>query len=103
MLPDMPTPPPRDHLLDACLQDLRGWWLGVRCEPPRCHRVAYLPFKLLSRTRGRSRLRDILPKLKCEGCGGRPAHVWVVDHPHESDDPSQLSGAQATWSVQLVP
>jgi hypothetical protein len=29
------------------------------------------------------RLRDVLPRLRCEGCGGRPARALVVDDPRD--------------------
>lgn len=74
----------REQLLDAQVQDLVGRWLGVWCAPP-CTRLTYVPFKLIAKTRGRMKLRDILTRLRCEGCGGRPARASVVDHPHEDE------------------
>jgi hypothetical protein len=72
----------REQLLDAQVRDLVGRWLGVWCVPP-CPHLAYIPFKLLARTRGHMKLRDVLPRLRCEGCGGRPARASVVDDPRD--------------------
>jgi len=73
----------REQLLDAQVQDLVGRWLGVSCVPP-CAHLSYIPFKLLARSRGRMKLRDVLPRLRCEGCGGRPARAAVVDDPRSA-------------------
>jgi len=35
----------------------------------------------MARKHGHLPLRAILPRLKCEGCGGRPAHASIVDDP----------------------
>jgi hypothetical protein len=72
----------REQLLDAQVQALVGRWLGIWCVPP-CPHLSYIPFKLLARTRGRMKLRDVLPRLRCEGCGGRPARALVVDDPRD--------------------
>jgi hypothetical protein len=46
--------------------------------------MAYIPFKLLAKTRGQMKLRDILPRLRCEGCGDRPARALVADDPRSA-------------------
>lgn len=75
-------PMDRAQALDTQVRDLVGRWLGVSCVPP-CPHLAYLPFKLLARTRGHMKLRDVLPRLRCEGCGGRPARALLVDDPRD--------------------
>ena len=73
----------REQALDALVRDLIGRWLRVSCVPP-CLHLSYLPFKLMARKHGHLPLRAILPRLRCEGCSGRPARAAVVDDPRDA-------------------
>ena len=92
-------PKSRDALLEAQVTELRAYWIGLRCEPP-CTRLTHLPMKLvLAKCDGRLRLRDVIARLRCEHCRGRPAHAWLTDYPV---DDSGYGGRVANWSVELA-
>jgi hypothetical protein len=96
-------PPTRAVLLQSPIQDLLGLWLRVECTRP-CTHLTYYPFKLMMRRRPAVTcmlLEHVLPKLKCEACGRRPARARVVDSPIE--DASGTVANAATWSVDVLP
>ena len=67
----LPTPP---AMLSARLAALPGWSLLVICEC-RQHPV-YLPLAPIAADRGgRTMLKTVLDRLRCQHCGKRPARV----------------------------
>ncbi len=99
-VPYPPRVPPRmaqrsrQELLSAPLGELEGLWLSLGCG---CGRTVAAPFRLLAQGRRGVRLVDILPRLRCEQCKGRPARASVKSFP--------AAGAQYpdTWEVALIP
>lgn len=63
----------------SSLRDLSGWWLDIRC---RCERATAYPLRLMAAEQPHNpRICDVLPRLRCRSCGGRPARVQLVDNP----------------------
>lgn len=53
-----------------------GWWLEIVCVQ---HGTVHMPLRLLAARLGWNRtLAEIVPKLKCQQCGRRPARVLLV-------------------------
>jgi hypothetical protein len=66
------------YVLNTSLADLAGTWLELRC----CGGVVYFPLRLLARAaHPQSRLRDVLPQLRCKRCHDRPATVALIEDP----------------------
>lgn len=90
-MPDPPAAP-----LDCRLADLNGFWLQTRCG---CSRSVAYPFRLMARQLGGEHLlRDVLPRLRCQVCGGRPVSVVLVDDPAAGAH----GGSLLTTSVKLI-
>lgn len=71
----------------------RQWWIVCGCA---CGRSADLPVNLLAREYGEATPLDrIGARLRCQGCGARPAVVELVDHP-QWDAPGFVGSAKAT-------
>ena|SRR5689334_3685940 len=81
---------------DTPIRDLADYWLELRC----CGEATFYPFKLVAakaRHRGRTLLRDALRQFLCNGCGGPPQHVAVV----ERADEDAASGTEPAWRVVI--
>jgi hypothetical protein len=90
------APPPihtRDELLGSTIRELDSLCLSMACGG--CPKRVALPCRMLARRAGALRLRDVLPRLRCETCGGRPPRVLVVSYPA---GPPQYPD---TWQVEV--
>jgi hypothetical protein len=88
----MPAPP---FILNATLSDLAATALKLEC----CSGTTYVAVRLLTdATRPNARLRNVLPRLRCRHCGGRPAAVTLIDA-----SPGQApNGLHAGWQIPLT-
>lgn len=78
-LPAVAPPFPTETPLSAGLAELASWWLEARCG---CGHVAYTPLRLLAAERGwRTRLSDVLPRLRCRHCRAEPERVDLIASP----------------------
>jgi hypothetical protein len=70
--PSFPAEPP----WSAGLAELSGLWLSVSCK---CAAHTGLPFRYLAAAHGwKTRLSDIVARLKCTNCGERPSSVELT-------------------------
>lgn len=93
-LPDKMPPFPETPPLDSGLADLCGIWLLVRCD---CGQSADLPLRLMAVRHGwRTKLGDMLPRLRCKGCGARPGCIEITNSP-TIDAP----GPKPEWARRL--
>ena len=78
----------------APLADLGLCWLHLSgC----CQRTTSYPLPLMAQRLGGQRLLgDVLPRLRCTGCGNKPARMVLTDR---ADDSSY--GARAMWRIDL--
>jgi hypothetical protein len=91
-------PKSRAELLETRICELVDCWVGVCCTDG-CNRTSYLPLKLMAaRQGGRTTLRGMLERLRCQLCRTPPSSSWVVDYPIESGD---HGGQTATWRVDI--
>ncbi len=59
------------------LSDFDGWWLDTRCG---CGRSTQIPIRMLLREwRRETDIGQIARRLRCRGCGARPASTELVD------------------------
>lgn len=94
----MADPRSRDEFLAARLADLAGHWLQVECGG--CRARVFYPCPLLAKERGADlRVSDVLGRLRCRHCGGRPMHVAMTNDPTGGSQ----GGATMAWTVGLVP
>ena len=60
------------------LADFPGWWVSVRCG---CGRSAAIPIRLLVQRHGAGAQPEVLARrMRCSGCGARPAEADLVEH-----------------------
>lgn len=53
------------------------WWLSIKCD---CGGGVHYPLRLMSAQIGwRLTLRQVVARLRCKMCGGRPSSVVLVD------------------------
>ena len=78
----------------ARLVDLGVCWLQLSgC----CHHSTSYPLPLMAqRLGGQHLLGDVLPRLRCSGCGNKPARMVLVDRADDSP-----YGARAGWKIDL--
>src|SRR6185369_16427801 len=76
--------------LDARLSALAGCWLELRC-PCNPGTVLY-PVDLLRRRHGDRPLRTILPRFRCQRCGGPPSPVYLCETPPACVRPRAAAG-----------
>lgn len=89
----MPEPRSSDEFTAARLAELPGHWLRLECG---CGAVVHYPCPLLAKERGPElRVGDVLGRLCCRQCKGRPARVAMTNDP--------TGGAQGLWRVEIVP
>lgn len=92
------SPMTRAELLVADVDALAGFFLEVRCGG--CMKITTCPLRLLARRiRRRSKLRDVIAKMRCEDCDGEVAAASIQDSlvtPHRG-----YIGTAATWRVVL--
>ena len=87
----MVAPP---FVLNAPLADLAGTWLRLEC----CKGTPFLPLRLLAGpTRPQARLRNVLPRLRCKNCHGRPATVVLIENPAGQAH----GGPPVGWAIPL--
>lgn len=83
-------------VLAAGLQELEDCWLELHC----CHRTALLPLRLLASRYGQEcRLGDILLRMRCQLCKGKPVRAYL----NEAANRTACYGAPPGWSIQLIP
>lgn len=90
MRDDPPTPPlppereayepfPEQIPWDTPISELSNWWLLLTCQCMGSGHSAY-PLRLMAARVGWDMtLRMVVPRLRCEKCGERPAEIWFVD------------------------
>jgi hypothetical protein len=85
-----------DVILSTSLSRLEEAWLEVRC----CG-ASYQPLRMLARRYGgQHRVGEVVDRLRCRRCRGRPALVALVENP-AGRAPGQ-AGAAPGWRVVLV-
>jgi hypothetical protein len=86
-----------DVILSTSLGRLDGAWLEVRC----CGGTSYPPLRMLARRYGgQHRVAEVVDRLRCQRCHGRPALVALVENP-AGNAPGQ-AGAPPGWRVVLI-
>lgn len=82
----------------ARLIELEPCWLDVKCGA--CGHATLYPFKLLAARLGPQRqVGEIVSRLRCKECRGRPATIYLNETPHGEP----CKGAPPGWSMQLFP
>jgi hypothetical protein len=90
----MDCPKPEDPLSKR-LDELGPCWLELsdRCQ------LVYMPLPLLIKKRGGGlMLRDVLLRLRCSRCGGKPAVMTLVER---ADGGRPRTGAPDGWRIPL--
>ena len=64
----------------------------------RCGRSAKAPVRLLRERHGDPTFAELVPRLRCQGCGAPPAPVYLVAGQHRNTH----GGPPPDWSVLLV-
>jgi hypothetical protein len=83
-----------ENPLGKRLDALEPCWLEVHCS---CQ-IAYLPLPLMAKNHGGGLLLgDVLPRLRCSKCGGRPKFMALIERP----EPPR-AGAPDTWRIELA-
>ncbi len=77
------------------LAELAGCWLYLSGCCPRS--VTYPLALLARRLGGHWRLGEVLPRLRCSACGGRPTRLVLADRGDDSP-----YGSQARWKIDLA-
>lgn len=79
-------------ILNSPIADHEQHWLELRC----CKGVTYYPIRLIVQDhKGRGTVGDVVKRLRCKRCGGRPAEVGITDNAQQTE---LVSG----WTVQLT-
>ena len=87
----MVAPP---FVLNTPLAALKGTWLRLEC----CRGTTFLPVNLLiGAARPKARLRDVLPRLRCQACHDRPATMALIENPAGQAH----SGPPLGWVIAL--
>jgi hypothetical protein len=74
---------PPENPAERRLAELDEWWLEIRCS---CPRRIYYPLRLMvSKHSPRTTLGDVLPRLRCEGCGSKPVTLALVNDPSRGE------------------
>jgi len=90
----MPAMHPPPFLPTHYLSDWPRCVLEISC----CKGISVYPVKLLMAKRGDLTFRDVLARLKCPACGGKPAPVYLsAGHRQHS------GGSPADWAIELIP
>jgi hypothetical protein len=86
-----------DNPLTTPLAGLGRCWLELRgC----CRRIVFVPLPLLAEKHGAGvLLRDVLPRLRCQECGGKPAVMALVER---ADGGPRRAGSPDGWRIDLV-
>ena len=86
-----------ENPLCRSLADLGSCWLELRgC----CRRSTLVPLPLLAgEYGGEMLLRDLLPRVRCWGCGGKPAVMALRER---ADGGHGRAGSPGGWRVGLV-
>jgi hypothetical protein len=88
--------PTRAALLEMSVEELRGWWLEIRCGARCTTKLSFVPLIKIAATRGkRMRLREVLTRLRCQDCGGPPARIAIVDDLGAGDPGAQRNIVRA--------
>jgi hypothetical protein len=91
--------PTRDTLLTSKLSELPEIWLQPACQS--CGRQVNVPCVVLALKHGRgARLADVLAKLRCSMCSGKPSRVKAADAPIPEE---HMIAERGSWVVPLLP
>jgi hypothetical protein len=86
--------------LNMPLWSLPGLSLYVACSE-RGHNSVMYPIKLLAEKHGKyHRLREMLPRFKCQQCGQAPAKALLCEKPYT--DRAGMAGFDSGWKVDLL-
>jgi hypothetical protein len=88
--------PPPFHQADR-IADWPDCHLELGC--PQCGKVAIIALRMFCRDHGRSRVLDLVARLRCQGCGAKAAPVHLC----ASTCRSFGGGPKADWAIELVP
>ncbi len=96
----MTQPLTREDAFEQPLSELPGLWLEIRCI---CGVTTFYPCRLLAQERGaRTRIRDVLHRLRCRTCTRRPASVALTDDA-TGGVPGLVGERQPPWKLMLLP
>lgn len=73
-------------------------WPDCSLEIQCCQGATIVPVRLLATNHGDRLFADMLAKLRCSRCRGRPAPVYLCAGHREHND-----GSPAGWSIEIVP
>jgi hypothetical protein len=90
----MPGVHPPPFRLGHRLSDWPACGLELHC----CKGVVIWPVRLLATKHGDLTFGQVIARLRCERCGGRPAQVYLC-----AGHRVHVSGAAADWAIELVP
>lgn len=83
---------------DHWLSDWPDCYLELSCHP--CGgRVVIASVKLLAGGIGDRTFAEVLRRLRCERCGGKPAPVFLCASQHRTFH----GGPEPDWAIELVP
>jgi hypothetical protein len=96
----MAQPLTREDALELRLGELPGLWLEIHCA---CGVSTFSPCRRLAQERGaRTRIGDVLSRLRCRACGRRPTRVALTDD--ATGGAPNLTGERPTpWKLKLMP
>ena len=94
-MPADPTPPFDRNLALAChVRTVRQCWLELRC----CDGTTLLPLRDMGADDRRT-LADVLVRLRCRMCRGRPTEVTLLESPQQ---PPAAYGGRPPWRLMLI-
>ena len=83
--------------IQQLLSDWPDCWLELSCSS--CGRKAIYPVGMMHKQFGDRSFEQLMPRLKCKGCGASPAPVYLgARHPR-----GHGGGPPPDWAVLLVP
>ena len=97
----LPTTPDEAFALTCTDYRHLGLSLEIRCA---CGRTVVAPFRatLIARPAlARVQLGDIVPRIRCESCGGRPIGVAIIDAARAAACAANRDGPKR-WEVVLI-
>jgi hypothetical protein len=85
------------HPPSFTLQQRLAGWPNCRLEVQCCKGVVLYPVRLLAEQHGNRTFENVLRRLRCGGCGGKPAPVYLCVGHHTNS-----GGAAPDWAIELV-